>query len=37
MIKKIGLDPYDPEERKQAMEIFIEKGLVDEHTGSSWS
>ncbi len=37
MIKKIGLDPTDPEERKVAMDIFIEKGLVDEYTGSSWS
>ena len=37
MIRKIGLDPDIPEERDQALEIFIEKGLVDSDTYSSWS
>lgn len=37
MIRKIGLDPEDAEERQQALEIFLRKGLVDEKTYSSWS
>ena len=36
MIRKIGLDPNCPIESKQAMDIFIEKGLVDEDTKSAW-
>jgi hypothetical protein len=36
MIKKMGLDPSDPEERKQAGEILAGKGLYDPDTKSSW-
>mmetsp|Transcript_23308 Transcript_23308/g.31170 ORF Transcript_23308/g.31170 Transcript_23308/m.31170 type:complete len:87 (-) Transcript_23308:55-315(-) len=36
MIKKIGLDPSIPAERKQAVDLLNRKGLLDEKTGSAW-
>ena len=37
MIRKIGLDPSSPIEKHQAFKIFLESGLLDEETWSSWS
>ena len=37
MIKKIGLDPTDPIERQQSLDIFVKEGLIDEKSNSSWS
>ena len=36
MIRKLGLNPFDPDERAKALNIFIEKGLIDEETMSAW-
>ena len=37
MTKKLGLNPALESEREKAKDIFLDKGLIDEETGSSWS
>ena len=37
MVKKIGLDPADPEEQAWAVELLSKKGLIDEKTGSTFA
>ena len=37
MIKKIGLDPSNPEERGKAIALLTKKGLIDQTTGSTWA
>ena len=37
MTRKLGLDPSIESERNKAKDIFLDKGLIDEETGSSWS
>ena len=36
MVRKLGLDPNDPDERALALQILTDKGIVDEDDMTAW-